>query len=326
MTTLLSGKAVAITGAGGSIGRALAIDAARRGALVLVNDVRAEAAGAVVAEIRQAGGSAVVNGDAVHTWSGARSVVDACISEFGRIDALVNNAALVHRSEPWEETEAEIRAMIEVNVLGVLFCGHHAMQPMIRQGGGAIINFSSASAFGLPVRGTYSASKAAVAAATFSWAFDLKPHGIRVNAVAPSALSRMRANWWEAGRALGYGGIRPPTDAALAPTRRTGSQAPPENIAPLVTYLLSDRSAHVTGQFFQLHESRLTLVARPRDQYTAGVTVERTEWTLDAVAEAVEQTFQPHFQPVVDYLGASPAPDWPTGRERGEKLNVQPGR
>lgn len=308
--TLLQGKAIVITGAGGSIGRALAIDAAQRGASVVVNDVRAETADAVASEIRQAGGAAVANHDPVHTWSGSASVIDACVAEFGRLDALVNNAGVFHRSDPWEETEAEIRAMIEVDVLGVIFCGRHAMSRMVKQRSGVIVNFSSAAAFGLPVRGTYSASKGAVTAATFSWAIDLKPYGVRVNAVAPSATSRMRSNWWDATRVLGYEGVRAATPGALAPTPRSGDQAPPENIAALVTFLLSDRAAYITGQFFQLHESRLTLVARPRDQFAAGVAADRDEWTVDTIADVVERIFRPHFHPVIDYMGTSVPPGW----------------
>ena len=190
---LLAGKAIVITGGGGGIGRAVAIFSAACGARVVVNDVRPEAATAVAKEIDPAGKRAIASHDPVQEWAGAKALIDACVGAFGRVDGLLNSAGLAHNALPWEEPEDEIRALLDVNVMGTIFCARHAMPHMMKQGTGSIVNMSSGNAFGTPNSATYSASKAAVASATFSWAFDLMPYGVRANALSPYATTHIKS-------------------------------------------------------------------------------------------------------------------------------------
>ncbi|MGH8922346.1 MAG: SDR family NAD(P)-dependent oxidoreductase, partial [Actinomycetes bacterium] len=154
--SILDGKAVVITGAGRGLGEAYALHAARAGARVVVNDVDGELAEAVAAQIVEQGGRAVASAQSVRDPDQAGGVIDRCLAEFGRIDGLVNNAALNHRARPWDEDVHAVRELIEVNVLGVLYCGIAAARVMRRQRAGSIINISSGSSLGSLSAGTYS--------------------------------------------------------------------------------------------------------------------------------------------------------------------------
>lgn len=309
--TLLAGKAIVITGGGGGIGRACALFAAACGARVVVNDVRAEAASEVAREIDPSGKLAIASHDPVQKWDGAKALIDACVKKFGRLDGLVNSAGLAHNALPWEEPEDDIRALIDVNVMGVIFCGRHAMPVMMEQRSGSIINLSSGNAFGTPNSATYSASKAAVASATFSWAFDLMPYGVRANAVSPYSTTHIKSYWQQVGKQLGYTGVRESTAKEIAGASSPSKPAP-ENHAPLLAFLLSDRSRHITMQWIQLHGKRMTLIQRQQEQSNAGPYVDAEPWDLALVEKAFAEDYAGKLQPVVDYMMRYPAPAWPT--------------
>jgi len=313
---LLAGKAIVITGAGGGIGRALALFAAACGARVVVNDVRADAASTVAREVDPAGKIALANHDPVQKWEGAQALIEACVKAFGRIDGLVNSAGLAHNALPWEEPEDDIRALIDVNVMGTIFCARHAMPIMMKQKSGSIVNMSSGNAFGTPNSATYSASKAAVASATFSWAFDLMPYGVRANAVSPYAVTHIKSYWQDVGKKLGYTGVRESTAKEIAGASSPSKPAP-ENMAPLLAYLLSDRSRHVTAQWIQLHGKRMTLIPRHVDQENAGPFAEAEPWDVELVTKAFAHQYAGKLQPVVDYMMRYPTPSWPADSPQG---------
>jgi NAD(P)-dependent dehydrogenase (short-subunit alcohol dehydrogenase family) len=307
---LLEGKAIVITGAGGGIGRACAFFAAACGARVVANDVRKEAADAVAKEIDPSGKRAIANHEQVQQFGGAKALIDACVGSFGRIDGLLNSAGLAHNALPWEEPEDEIRALIDVNVMGTIFCARHAMPIMMKQGTGSIVNMSSGNAFGTPNSATYSASKAAVASATFSWAFDLMPYGVRANALCPYATTLIKNFWQGLGQQMGYTGVRESTAKEIAGASSPSKPAP-ENHAPLIVFLFSDRARHITSQFIQLHGKRMTLIPRHVDQLNAGPFVEAEPWTVGLVEQAFRKDFAGKLQPVIDYMMRYPAPAWP---------------
>lgn len=242
---ILDGKAVVITGAGRGLGEAYARHAARSGACVVVNDVDGAQAEAVADRIVAHGGRAVPNAASVRDPDQASGIVGQCLAQFGRIDGLVNNAALgPHEILPWEEDVHGARDVIEVNVLGVLHCGIAAAKAMRAQGSGSIVNISSGSSFGQRRAGAYSASKGAVASLTYSWALDLDEAGVRVNGVCPLAWTRL-------------------VERSPAAQLRCTRDRTPDRVAPLITYLLSDLADGITGQLIRCTGDQLHIVRQP---------------------------------------------------------------
>lgn len=257
----LEGHAVVITGAGGGLGAAYARAAALLGAKIVVNNVDAGAAEKVAAEIRRANQVAVAEPQDIRFPEGAQALVDRCLSEFGAITGLVNNAG-VFFVEPFEQASLEhLQTLLDVNVIGTFNCARAAIAPMLRQGGGSIVNVTSGAHTGQPGISSYGASKGAVASFTYGWACELKERGIRVNAVSPLAFTPM--------------------------AKHLPHLPPPEaNVAP-VLYLLSDRSKHICGQIVRIAGKKLSLMCHPANRAPV---IERDEWTLEAVSEAFETT------------------------------------
>jgi NAD(P)-dependent dehydrogenase (short-subunit alcohol dehydrogenase family) len=274
----LQGKAIVITGAGRGLGLAYALHAAVEGAAVVVNDVDPAAARAAAERITERGGRASWTGHSVREHESAAALIADCVGRHGRLDGLVNNAGLRPEGEAWAEDPSDVRAAVEVNLLGTLFCGIPAMKVMREQGHGSIVNASSRAQRGIPTSATYAATKGAVASLTYSWAIDLHSSGVRVNAIAPQA---------------GGTGTRRRSEPA-------GSSEPSaEQMAPLVTYLLSDRSAAVTGQVVRLGGRRdllsVGLMTHPRN----GPFLRSADgWTVDTLADAFDTFFGPSLEPV----------------------------
>ncbi|WP_231562439.1 SDR family NAD(P)-dependent oxidoreductase [Sphingomonas sp. 35-24ZXX] len=204
----LDGQVVLVTGAGGGLGRAYAQELARRGAHLVVNDIKAEAASEVVDEIRAGGGSALVNTDSVADPDGCAAMVAATLAQFGRIDGLVCNAGTISIA-PFQETRQEtLSALLNVHLGGAFHLAQAVWAPMSAQGGGHIVfTTSSAGMFGMPQLSAYGAAKGAVAGLMGVLAEEGRSLGIRCNAVMPNAASGMTA---EIGRsARGEGGLGP---------------------------------------------------------------------------------------------------------------------
>ncbi|HEV2781113.1 MAG TPA: SDR family oxidoreductase [Actinophytocola sp.] len=273
--TSLDGKAVVVTGAGRGLGEAFAVELGRAGAMVVVNDVDADAARRVADAMRAEGHPAVVSTHTVTDAEAAQAIVDLCVERFGRVDGLVNNAGIHYEVLPWDDDPDRARELIEVNLLGTLYTGLAALRAMKDTGGGSIVNISSGASLGQRTLATYSASKGAVASLTYSWALDLEAVGIRVNAVCPLAHTRMV---WSSERAL-----------RKCPPDRT-----PDRIAPLVVFLISDRSAGITGQMIRCNGPQLHLVGQP---YLKFPILERDIWDADTVDRAFTEVFQAHLEP-----------------------------
>ncbi|MCU1487017.1 MAG: short-chain dehydrogenase [Actinomycetia bacterium] len=276
----LTGKAVVITGAGGGLGRAYALHAGAAGGQVIVNDVDGERADAVVAEIRTLGGTAFPSANSVTEWEGAAAIVADCRDAFGRIDGLVNNAGVNLEGGQGGDDEHRLRLTVEVNLLGALFVGEHAITAMKAQRSGSIVNISSAAHLGIPGVAAYGATKGALASLTYCWALDLRAHGVRVNGYLPQ------------GQTPGSHAVEDERLVALVQGQPT-----PEDNAALVTYLLGDASAGVTGQVIARWNDSLVVLAPP-DLTEHGVAADA--WPTDVVEGRFDPVLRSGLQPLGD--------------------------
>lgn len=280
--TDLMGAAIVVTGAGNGMGATYARGAAGLGANVVVNDVNVEAAETIAGQIRAAGGNAVAEPRDIRDPAAAQSLIDRCITEFGAITGLVNNAAVQVVGLLEEATLDELRSVIDVNIVGVFNCARAAVGPMLRQRHGSIVNITSGAHTGQDRLGCYGATKGAVASFTYAWAGELRGRGVRVNAISPMA-------------STGMSNFDPDLPA-------------PEANVPPVMYLLSERSQHLTGQIIRIIGNRLSLMSHPANRIPV---LERETWTLASVAEAFETTLAGHELPtnVANYDIVSVSPE-----------------
>jgi NAD(P)-dependent dehydrogenase (short-subunit alcohol dehydrogenase family) len=267
----LSGRCAVVTGAGQGLGAAYARDLAAAGASVVVNDIDRDSADAVVHEITSRGGTAVADGNSVGSWESAGAIVQTALTTYGRLDGLVNNAGLFYLADPRRDDPLEIEEMVRVNLLGTMFCGQHAIRHMAAHGGGAIVNDTSGAQSGMRHRGTYGATKGATSSLTYAWAMDLASSDIRVNAISPIARTAMV----EYGVALG----------------ESGTDIPPEHVAPLVTFLLSNDARGITGQVIRLEGERLSLLSKPGERRT---THEEGTWDHASLRAALPRLLEQH--------------------------------
>src|SRR5437016_11619929 len=207
MSGICEGKVVIITGAGRGIGRGHAIEFARQGAKVVVNDLGSEVdgsggstgpAGEVVDEIRGMSGEAVANGDDVSDWEGAQRLVNTAIDTFGHLDVLVNNAGILRDRMLSNMTEAEWDAVIKVHLKGTFAPSRHAAaywRERAKAGetnDARLINTTSVSGiYGNPGQTNYGAAKMGIAGFTIIASLELSRYGVTVNAIAPGALTRL---------------------------------------------------------------------------------------------------------------------------------------
>jgi NAD(P)-dependent dehydrogenase (short-subunit alcohol dehydrogenase family) len=230
-----------ITGAGRGLGRAYALELARTGCAVVVNDIDSEGARATADQVRQLGGRAISRPGDVASAAFARDLVASCVAEFGALDILVNNAAMLGVGAPWAQDELEFRRIVDVNVLGTWFCGTEALRHMLAVRRGVVINTTSGALLGVAGLSAYGATKGAVASMTAAWAKDVADTDIRVSAIMPVARTEM---------------------LSMLDTRPQWSQTeqPPERIAPLIAYLASDAAVGLSGLIVRHDGNELSLV------------------------------------------------------------------
>lgn len=239
----LDGKKAIVTGGAGGIGRATSLALAAEGAAVAVVDLNAEAAEAVAAEIRDAGGTALSLAADVSSEADIERVVAHTAREFGGIDVVFNNAGIIRRTTAVETTVEEWDRVFGVNVRAIFLMCKHVVPIMAAAGGGSIVN--TGSGWGLKGGGqaiSYCASKGAVVNMTRALAIDHGPQGIRVNSVNPGDADTGMLR--DEARQLGQGEAGFLAEAADRPLRRMGQ---PSEIAAAVVWLASDEASYVTG-------------------------------------------------------------------------------
>ena len=260
MSRICEGRVAIVTGAGRGLGREHALELARQGAKVVVNDLGAAADGVgasadpaneVVALIREMGGEAVPNGDDVADFEGARRMVQQAIDTFGGLDILVNNAGFLRDRMLVNTAEDEWDAVIRVHLKGHFAPLRHASaywRAEAKEGRtrpARVINTSSGAGLqGSVGQATYSAAKAGIAGLTLVAAHELARYGVTVNALAPAARTRM-------------------TETAFAETMaapESGFDAmDPSNVSPVVAWLASEDSADVTGRVIEVEGGRICI-------------------------------------------------------------------
>jgi NAD(P)-dependent dehydrogenase (short-subunit alcohol dehydrogenase family) len=245
----LSGKVAVITGGGQGIGEAIALRLAEAGAAVVLSDINPDNARRTAAKITSAGGRATPLEADVSRVADTQLTVDTAVHTYGRLDILVNNAALIGPAAVLDVHEKLWDAVIDIDLKGVFFQAQAAARQMIKNDGGKIINIASVDAL-LPVGGLapYDSAKGGVAMLTKSLAKELGKHKITVNAVAPGGVNTPGAN--EATPVImGVLGISA-KDMASSPIRSVlGRFAEPDDIAKVVYFLSTGLSDYMTGAF-----------------------------------------------------------------------------
>ena len=257
MSRLCEGRVAIVTGAGRGVGREHALLLAAHGAKVVVNDIGAGVDGSgkdaspaseVVAAIKKAGGEAIANGEDVSSWKGAKAMIDAAIAHFGRLDVLINNAGILRDRMLTNMDESEWDSVLQVHLKGTFAPSRHASADWRDEskkiGGpvkGRIINTSSTSGiYGNVGQTNYGAAKAGIAAFTIIAARELRRYGVTVNAISPTALTRMTE------------GLRQltPEEAAIRD---------PKWVSPTVVYLASEEAQDITGRVIQAGLGRIAV-------------------------------------------------------------------
>ena len=259
----LEGRSAIVTGAGRGIGRAVALELARQGAKVLVNDPGVGRGGEatterpaddVVAEIKKEGGAAIANYDSVADYKKAGAMVEACKSEFGSVDILINVAGLLRERMIWNMTEEDFDLVISVHLKGHWNMSHHAIKHMRANGFGRIVHFSSDAFKGSVGQCNYGAAKAGIIGLSRSIAKEAAKFGITSNAMCPAADTRMTLTeevMANRRRRLAAGLItQAEYDRAMIPRG-------PEHVAPLVAYLCTDEAYWINGELWHIEKGRI---------------------------------------------------------------------
>jgi NAD(P)-dependent dehydrogenase (short-subunit alcohol dehydrogenase family) len=279
---IVDGRVVVVTGAGRGVGRAYALEFARQGARVVVNDLGGDTRGAagassapaeeVVAEIRELGGEAIADGNDVADYDGAERLVNAAIELYGRLDVLVNNAGILRDrmlvNMSIEDWDAVIRVHLRGTFAPTRWAAEHWRARAKADGptGARLINTSSSSGvFANPGQANYAAAKAGIASFTVVASRELARYGVTANCVYPTAMSRLTEDLF---KAKGY---PEPGEGEFQPLD-------PANFAPVVVWLASEQATDVTGRVFGLRGGRITVA----EGWAAGPTAELDRcWTYD---------------------------------------------
>ncbi len=289
---MLQDKVVVVTGAGRGIGRDFAMEMARQGAKVVVNDLGTTVTGApdgsnpaedVVAEIRAAGGTAVANGSSVSTWETAQEIIATAMTNFGRIDAVVNNAGFLRDRFFFNMDPAEWRAVIDVHLNGSFYVARAAAPAFRAQNSGSYVHIVSTSGLiGNLGQANYAAAKLGIAAMSKCIAMDMARFNVRSNCISPFAWSRM------------IGSIPTETEEQKARVERLKTMQSAK-IAPLAAFLLSDQAHDVTGQIFAVRANEIFLMSQSRPLRS----VHASEgWTAQTIADRAIPALRSSFFPL----------------------------
>lgn len=290
---MLQDKVAIVTGAGGGIGREIALAMALAGAKVVINDIGASLSGEgqtsatpgeqTKAIIEQRGGQAVTNTDSVADWDSAKRIVQSAIDAFGRVDIVVNNAGILRDQIFHKMTPEEWLSVINVHLNGSFFVSRAAAEHFRAQGSGAYVHMTSTSGLiGNFGQANYSAAKLGIAALSKSIALDMQRFGVRSNCIAPFAWSRMTSS------------IPAETPEQKARVEKLKRMTPEKN-APLAVFLASDAAKEVNGQIFAARNNEIFLFSQPRPVRSAH---REDGWTPELIAEHALPSLRAQFLPL----------------------------
>jgi NAD(P)-dependent dehydrogenase (short-subunit alcohol dehydrogenase family) len=292
MAGMMEGKVAVVTGAGGGIGREIAVMMAGAGAKVIVADIGASLSGEggsgtpaeqTKALIEQRGGQAAICTESVAAWGSAQKIIQAALDHFGRIDAVVNNAGILrdgifHRMSP-----DDWLSVIAVHLNGCFFVSRAAAEHYRKQESGSFVHITSTSGLiGNVGQANYAAAKLGITALSKSIALDMQRYNVRSNCLSPWAWSRMTSS------------IPTSTPEQKAAVEKLQRMTPDKN-APLAVYLSSDAAKGVTGQVFGTRMHELYLFSSPRPIRI----VHRADgWTPESIAEHAMPALKAAFMPL----------------------------
>jgi NAD(P)-dependent dehydrogenase (short-subunit alcohol dehydrogenase family) len=280
---LLDGKVVIVTGAGRGIGRGEALELARGGARVVVNELDPEVGASVVSEIEGLGGEAVLDTGDCSEDDTARSLVQTALDTWGRLDALVNNAGILRDRTVAKMSVEEWDAVIKVHLRGHFLPTHYACAHWKDVAGAAgtttgriVCTASSSGLLGNFGQANYGAAKAGIAAFSTIVAMEMARYGVRCNAMAPAARTRMTEG--------AYGRVG---DSA---EEETFDFWHPDNVAPFVAYLCSDAAGMISGKVFGVQGDAVELY----QPYTSAAFIQNhdTRWTPEGIAARAHELFE----------------------------------
>ena len=289
MSAMLSGKVAVVTGAGGGIGREIALAMGRAGAKVVVNDIGAALTGegkaegpaqTVAQEIIAAGGQAVPNTDSVAERESAHTIIETAVQHFGKIDIVVNNAGNLRDRVFHKMSEDEWSQVINVHLNGSFYVSRAAANYFREQESGAFVHMTSTSGLiGNFGQANYSAAKLGIAALSKSIALDMSRYNVRSNCIAPFAWSRMTSS---------IPANTPEEKARVVKLQKMEAG----KVAPMAVFLASDQANEVTGQIFAVRANEIMLFSQPRPVRSVHMS---EGWTPESIAEIAAPAMKHHF-------------------------------
>ena len=289
---MMDGKVAVVTGAGGGIGRATALELAANGAKVVVNDIGGTVTGEgrdsgpaqrVVAEIAQAHGEgrAVANTGSVASWDDAQAMVQQAIDSFGRIDMVVNNAGILRDRMFHYMSIEEWDAVMKVHLYGAFYVSRAAVPHFRKQESGCYVHITSTSGLiGSVGQTNYGAAKLGIAGLSRCIAMDMERYHIRSNCIGPHAFSRM---------------IETVPGQTEEQMKQRAERTKPDHIAKLISFLGTDAAADVSGQIFGVRGNEVYLYNQPRP---IRIMARPDGWTSEKLAEHWLPAMKPAFTPL----------------------------
>ena len=289
----LQDKVILVTGAGGGVGRDIALCAARNGAKVIVNDIGASLTGEgndttraqeVVDLIRSEGGEALASGDSIAEAESAQKIIADAITAFGRIDGAIHSAGILRDTIFHRMTPDDFEAVLRVHLFGAFNVAHACAPHFRKQENGALVFMTStAGLIGSFGQANYAAAKMGIVGLSRGISFDMARFNVRSNCIAPHAFSRMIE---------AVPGRTPEEQEREMEKRRTKTRG--DQIAPLAVYLCSDAASSITGQIFGARGNEVYLYNQPRPIRT----LHRDDgWTVEKLAGTLPNAWASAFTP-----------------------------